>query len=106
MQRLDLLFTDANPATQGVIAPRLFSRVEVRGSSHFWLYPSGEAVARGWAAGMNGEFRVELREFGRGERYQAGTNDVVQTVRSARGPRDRHAGALRAVMSQRRMRTA
>ena len=33
-----------------------------------WLVPSEEAIARGWAAAMSGEFRVDLRQSGRGER--------------------------------------
>ena len=33
-----------------------------------WLYPSVEAEARGWAAARRGEFRMEERKTGRGER--------------------------------------
>jgi len=38
------------------------------GPNEVWLYPSVEAEARGWAAAMSGEFRVEGRKNGRGER--------------------------------------
>jgi hypothetical protein len=33
--------------------------VEVLAPSEVWLYPTVEAEARGWAAAMAGEFRVE-----------------------------------------------
>jgi DNA invertase Pin-like site-specific DNA recombinase len=61
------LFADAEPATQHRIAEALFDRVEVLGPSEVWLHPSVEAEARGWAAAMSGEFRIESR-YGRGER--------------------------------------
>jgi len=42
--------------------------VEVLGRNEVWRCPSVEAEARGWAAAMSGEFRVEERTAGRGER--------------------------------------
>jgi hypothetical protein len=44
--------------------------VELPGLDGVWLHPSVEAEARGWAAAMTGEFRVEERKTGRGERSQ------------------------------------
>lgn len=38
------------------------------GPHQVWLYPSLEAETRGWAAAMNGEFTVKVRQTGRGER--------------------------------------
>ena len=68
--RVDMktLFMDATPATQHRILQALFEHVEVLGPNEVWLYPSVEAEARGWAAAMSGEFRVEMRKTGRGER--------------------------------------
>ena len=51
-------------------------KVEVLGPNETWLHPSVEAQERGWAAGMSGEFRVELRQTGRGERSQAAPPDL------------------------------
>jgi hypothetical protein len=65
---LNTLYADAEPATQHRIVQALFEQVEVLGPSEVWLYPSVEAEARGWAAAMSGEFRVEERKTGRGER--------------------------------------
>jgi hypothetical protein len=65
---LQTLFADAEPTTKHRIVQALFEQVEVLGPSEVWLYPSVEAEARGWAAAMSGEFRVELRKTGRGER--------------------------------------
>ena len=68
---LQTLFADAEPATKHRIVQALFEQVEVLGPNEVWLYPSVEAEARGWASAMSGEFRVELRQTGRGERRQA-----------------------------------
>jgi hypothetical protein len=65
---LQSLFPAAEPATQHRIVQALFEQVEVLGPTQVWLYPSLEAEARGWAAAMRGEFRVEVRKTGRGER--------------------------------------
>jgi hypothetical protein len=65
---LRLLFADAEPLTKHRIVQSLFEQVEVLGPSEVWLYPSVEAAARGWAAAMSGEFRIEERKTGRGER--------------------------------------
>ena len=62
------LYGLAEPGTQRRIVQALFERVEVLGPHEVWLVPSEEAIARGWAAAMTGEFRVELRQSGRGER--------------------------------------
>lgn len=62
------LYGGAAPETQRRIVQALFERVEVLGPNEVWLVPSEEAIARGWAAAMSGEFRVELRQSGRGER--------------------------------------
>lgn len=77
------LFGDAEPATQHRIAAALFDRVEALGPSEIWLYPSVEAEARGWAAAMSGEFRIESRN-GRGERYCAVMSDAGAVVRFVR----------------------
>jgi hypothetical protein len=61
-------FADAEPATKHRIVQALFEQVEVLGPNEVWLYPSVEAEARGWAAAMSGEFRVEERKTSRGER--------------------------------------
>jgi hypothetical protein len=45
-----------------------FEKVEVLGPTELWLHPSVEAEERGWAAAMSGEFVVEMRQTGRGER--------------------------------------
>jgi hypothetical protein len=62
------LFADAEPTTQHRIVQALFEQMEVLGPNEVWLHPSVEAEARGWAAAMSGEFRVEERKTGRGER--------------------------------------
>lgn len=62
---LQSLFAGAEPATQHRVVQALFEQVEVLGPNHIWLYPSAEAEARGWAAAMSGEFRVEERKTGR-----------------------------------------
>ena len=62
------LFLDAQPETQQRIARALFEQVEVLGPDQVWLHPSLEAEARGWTAAMDGEFTVEVRRSGRGER--------------------------------------
>ena len=38
------------------------------GPNEVWLYPSVEAEARGWAAAMSGEVKLDVRKTGRGER--------------------------------------
>ncbi len=65
---LQTLYADAEPVTKHRIVQALFEQVEVLGPHEVWLYPSVEAEARGWAATMSGEFRVEVRKTGRGER--------------------------------------
>ncbi len=67
LRDLQSLFADAEPATQHRIVAALFEQVEVLGPSEVWLYPTVEAEARGWAAAMAGEFRIEST-YGRGER--------------------------------------
>jgi DNA invertase Pin-like site-specific DNA recombinase len=67
LRDLQSLFADAEPATQHRIVAALFEQVEVLGPSEVWLYPTIEAEARGWAAAMAGEFRIESTN-GRGER--------------------------------------
>ena len=64
----------------------LFEQVEVLGPNEVWLYPSVEAEARGWAAAISGEFRVEERKTGRGERICPGTTDLPITMRLAEPP--------------------
>jgi len=81
---LQTLYADAEPATQHRIVQALFEQVEVLGPSEVWLYPSVEAEARGWAAAMSGEFRVEERKTGRGERNCAVMSDVGAVVRFVR----------------------
>ncbi len=68
---LQALFANAEPATRHRIVQALFEQVEVLGPNEVWLYPSLEAEARGWAAAMSGEFQVEMRQSGRGERARA-----------------------------------
>jgi len=60
--------TEPVPATQHRIVQALFEQVEVLGPNEVWLYPSIEAEARGWATAMGGEFWLEERKTGRGER--------------------------------------
>ena len=57
---LKSLFADAEPVTQHKIVQARFEQVEVLGPNEVWLYPSVEAEARGWAAAMGREFRVEI----------------------------------------------
>jgi hypothetical protein len=78
------LFADAEPATQHRIVQALFEQVEVLGPNEVWLYPSIEAEARGWAAAMSGEFRVEERKTGRGERNSTFMSDAGAIVRFVR----------------------
>jgi hypothetical protein len=73
---LQSLFADAEPATKHRIVQALFEQVQVLGPNEVWLYPSVEAEARGWAAAMSGEFRVEERKTGRGERSQTDRGDL------------------------------
>ncbi len=70
------LFLGAEPATRHRIVQALFEQIEVLGPSEVWLHPSVEAEARGWAAAMRGEFRVELRQTGRGERASGNTTQL------------------------------
>jgi len=65
------MYDDAEPETKHRIAQALFDKAEVLGPTEVWLHPSIEAEERGWAAAMSGEFRVELRQTGRGERARA-----------------------------------
>jgi DNA invertase Pin-like site-specific DNA recombinase len=65
---LRAVFDAAEPGTQHRIVQALFEQVEVLGPNEVWLYPSVEAEARGWATAMSGEFQVEIRQSGRGER--------------------------------------
>jgi hypothetical protein len=51
-----------------------------------WLYARVEAGARGWAAAMTDECRVEVRKTGRGERDSPATNDLPITMRLAELP--------------------
>jgi hypothetical protein len=67
-------------------AERRVEKVEVLGPNEVWLYASVEAEARGWAAAMTGEFRVEVRKTGRGERDSPATNDLPITMRLAEPP--------------------
>ena len=83
---LQTLFADAAPETKHRIVRALFDKVEVLGPSEAWLYPSVEAEARGWAAAMSGEFRVEVRKTGRGERGCPATTDLPVIMRLAEPP--------------------
>jgi hypothetical protein len=78
------LYADATPQTQHRILQALFERIEVLRPNEVWLYPSLEAEARGWAAAMSGEFRMELRKTGRGERNSAVMSDAGAVVRFGR----------------------
>jgi hypothetical protein len=84
LSNLQRLFADAEPATLHRIAEALLERIEVFSPNEAWPYPSAEAEARGWAAAMSGEFRVEVREIGRGERICAVMSDAATTVRFVR----------------------
>ncbi|MGH7487302.1 MAG: hypothetical protein ACREMY_17135, partial [bacterium] len=64
----------------------LFERMDVLGPNEVWLYPSVEAEARGWAAVMSGEFRMQEHQTGRGERDSPATNDLPITMRLAEPP--------------------
>ena len=68
LQDLCALYLTATPETQRRIVQSLVQKVEVSGVSDVWLYPSDEAVSRGWGAAFAGEFRTEVRQSGRGER--------------------------------------
>lgn len=68
LQDLCGLFLTAQPETQRRIVQSLVEKVEVSGVSDVWLYPSDEAVFRGWAAAFTGEFRCSIGQYGRGER--------------------------------------
>jgi hypothetical protein len=83
---LQTLYADAEPATQHRIVQALFEQVEVLGPNEVWLDPSVEAEARGWAAAMSVEFRVEECKTGRGERDSPATNDLPITMRLAEPP--------------------
>ena len=83
---LRTLFLDAEPITKHRIVQALFEQVEVLGPNEVWLYPSVEAEARGWAAAMSGEFRMEKRKTGRGERHSPATTDLPITKRLAEPP--------------------
>jgi hypothetical protein len=56
------------------------------GQNEVRLYPSVDAKACDWAAAMAGEFRVEVRKTGRGERDSPATNDLPITMRLAEPP--------------------
>jgi hypothetical protein len=71
------LFAGATPQTQHRILQALFERMEVLGPNQIWLVPSVEAEERGWAAAMSGEFRVEERRTGRGERDRPSDNYIL-----------------------------
>jgi hypothetical protein len=62
----------------------LFEQVEVLGPNAVWIHPSVEAKACGWAAEMAGEFRVEVRKTGRGERICPDMSDAGAVVRFVR----------------------
>ena len=81
---LKSVFSDAEPATKHRIVQALFEQVEVLGPSKVWLYPSVEAEARGWAAAMSGEFRMEVHKTGRGERNCDVMCDAGAVVRFVR----------------------
>ena len=81
---LQTLYADAEPMTKHRIVQALFEQMEVLGPNEVWLYPSVEAEARGWAAAMSGEFRVEERKTGRGERNCAVMSDAGAVVRFVR----------------------
>ncbi len=70
------LYDEAEPATKHRILQALFEQVEVLGPNEVWLYPVLEAEARGWAAAMSGEFGVEVRKTGRGERSHTERSDL------------------------------
>jgi hypothetical protein len=87
------LFIDAEPKTQQRIAQALFEEIEVLAPNQVWVYPSPEAESRGWAAAMAGEFEVEVRKTGRGERIGAtgsrlihGCEVVMASERTPIGP--------------------
>jgi hypothetical protein len=85
---LQTLFGDAEPPTQHRIVQALFDQVEVLGPNEVWLYPSVEAEARGWAAAMSGEFRIESKT-GRGERASPSlTQQSLRFLMINRTPRE------------------
>lgn len=61
---LQALFADAEPLTKHRILQALFEKVEMLGPNEVWLHPSIEADARGWAAAMCDEFRVDSPMLG------------------------------------------
>jgi hypothetical protein len=67
-------------------ACRATKRSKGLGPNKVWLYPSIEPEARGSAAAMTGEFRVEVRKTGRGERDCPATTDLPITMRLAEPP--------------------
>ena len=70
------------------IVQALFEQMEVLGPNEVWLYASVEAEARGWAAAMSGEFRMEERKTGRGERASASlTQQSLRFLMINRTPR-------------------
>jgi hypothetical protein len=94
---LPSLYVGAEPVTRHRIVQALFERVGVLGPSEVWLFPSLEAEARGWAAAMSGEFRMELRKSGRGERDSPSlTQRPAGFVLINRTARDRAAAELTA----------
>jgi DNA invertase Pin-like site-specific DNA recombinase len=76
------LYDDAEPETKHRIAQALFEKVEVLGPAQVWLHPSVEAEERGWAAAMSGEFQLELRQTGRGERSRTSGQSCRTVVRA------------------------
>ncbi len=68
LQDLCGLYLTAQPETQRRIVQSLVEKVEVSGVNEVWLYPSEEAVSRGWGAAFTGEFRCSIGQYGRGER--------------------------------------
>jgi hypothetical protein len=68
----------------------LFEKVEMLGPNGVWLYPSIGAEARGWAAATSGEFRVEERKTGRGERIRGSATRRIRGCRVTVGGRQGH----------------
>jgi len=68
LQDLCGLYLTAKPETQRRIVQSLVQKMEVSGVSDVWLYPSDEAVSRGWGPAFTGEFRCSIGQYGRGER--------------------------------------
>ena len=78
------LFLTAMPSTRQRIVRALLEKVEVSGASEMWMFPSQEAIARGWAAAFAGEFRCSISQYGRGERSSADTLRVKVRITSER----------------------